>query len=43
AQPPWSERDGARPTHHAGDKRPVVKQKECWLRRFEAPAPLPAL
>lgn len=35
-----SERD-AEPTQHAGDKRPVVKQKECCRRRFEAPAPVP--
>ncbi|CAG9585152.1 unnamed protein product [Danaus chrysippus] len=41
--PHRTERDRERPTHQAGDKRPVVKQKECWLGRFEAPAPLPAL
>lgn len=39
------ERDDGKPTQHAGDKRLVVKQKECWScrRRFEAPAPARAL
>ncbi|KAL4711953.1 hypothetical protein ACJJTC_011260 [Scirpophaga incertulas] len=36
------DRDETTLAHCAGDKRPVVKQKECCRRRFEAPAPVPA-
>lgn len=43
APAPCARAGRSEPAQHAGDKRPVVKQKECWVRRFEAPAPLPAL
>lgn len=36
---PPTEQASDMPVQHAGDKRPMVKQKECCRRRFEAPAP----